>query len=65
MRMLRETISMSDEQSVLVASIDMPRAVESHDIPIIPVAMAPTEARAMVDALMDEDVDITEILAVL
>ena len=50
---------------MLVASIDMTGAVESHDIPIIPVATAPMEARAMVDALIDEDVDITEISVVL
>lgn len=50
---------------MLVASIDVTRALESQDIPIIPVAIAPTEARAMVDALIDEEVDITEISVVL
>ena len=29
--------------------------------PIIPVVIAPTEAKAMVDALIDEKVDITDI----
>ena len=33
----------------------------NHDIPITPVVMAPTEAKAIVDALIDNEVDIAVI----
>ena len=35
-----------------------------HDIPIIPVVMAPTVAKAIVDALIDDELDIAVIYTV-